>query len=133
MTGFAYNPDTAVLPTCSMASTCEPTAASTRERSSVKREGHRGSYGTTNTGSTIKLPFPVRLSGFDSTYPAPAHHPPYNNPEVQGRLASGRSRMKAIRVHEYGGPEVLSYEDVPDPEPGPGQARVRLAASGSTS
>jgi NADPH2:quinone reductase len=41
--------------------------------------------------------------------------------------------MKAIRVHEYGGPEVLSYEDVPDPEPGPGQARVRLAASGSTS
>jgi NADPH2:quinone reductase len=38
--------------------------------------------------------------------------------------------MKAIRVHEYGGPEVLSYEDVPEPEPGPGQARVRLAASG---
>ncbi|MCA1715538.1 MAG: quinone oxidoreductase [Actinobacteria bacterium] len=38
--------------------------------------------------------------------------------------------MKAIRVHEYGGPEVLSYEDVPVPEPGPGQARVRLAASG---
>jgi NADPH:quinone reductase len=38
--------------------------------------------------------------------------------------------MKAIRVHEYGGPEVLSYEDVTDPEPGPGQARVRLAASG---
>jgi NADPH:quinone reductase len=38
--------------------------------------------------------------------------------------------MRAIRVHEYGGPEVLSYEDVPDPEPGPGQARVRLAASG---
>jgi NADPH2:quinone reductase len=38
--------------------------------------------------------------------------------------------MKAIRVHEYGGPEVLNYEDVPDPEPGPGQARVRLAASG---
>jgi NADPH2:quinone reductase len=38
--------------------------------------------------------------------------------------------MKAIRVQEYGGPEVLSYEDVPDPEPGPGQARVRLAATG---
>ena len=38
--------------------------------------------------------------------------------------------MKAIRVNEYGGPEVLSYEDVPVPEPGPGQARVRLAASG---
>ena len=38
--------------------------------------------------------------------------------------------MKTIRVNEYGGPEVLSYEDVPVPEPGPGQARVRLAASG---
>ncbi len=38
--------------------------------------------------------------------------------------------MKAIRVNEYGGPEVLSYEDVEVPEPGPGQARVRLAASG---
>ncbi len=38
--------------------------------------------------------------------------------------------MKAIRVHEHGGPEVLSYEDVPVPEPEAGQARVRLAASG---
>ena len=38
--------------------------------------------------------------------------------------------MKAIRVNEHGGPEVLSYEDVPAPEPGPGEVRVRLAASG---
>ena len=38
--------------------------------------------------------------------------------------------MKAVRVNEYGGPEVLSYEDVPLPEPGPGEARVKLAASG---
>ena len=38
--------------------------------------------------------------------------------------------MKAIRVNEHGGPEVLSYEEVGLPEPGPGQARVRLAASG---
>jgi len=38
--------------------------------------------------------------------------------------------MKAIRVHESGGPEVLNYEDVEVPEPGPGQARIRLAASG---
>jgi NADPH:quinone reductase len=38
--------------------------------------------------------------------------------------------MKATRVNEYGGPEVLSYEDVSVPEPGPGEARVRLAASG---
>ena len=38
--------------------------------------------------------------------------------------------MKAIRVNENGGPEVLSYEDVEVLEPGPGQALVRLAASG---
>ena len=38
--------------------------------------------------------------------------------------------MKAIRVNEIGGPEVLSYEDVEILEPGPGQARVQLAASG---
>ena len=29
--------------------------------------------------------------------------------------------MKAIRVHEFGGPEVLKLEDVPDLQPGPGQ------------
>jgi len=38
--------------------------------------------------------------------------------------------MKAIRVNEYGGPETLSYEDVPVPEPDQGEALVRLAASG---
>jgi NADPH:quinone reductase len=38
--------------------------------------------------------------------------------------------MKAIRVHEPGGPEALVLEDVPLPEPGPGQARVRLHAIG---
>ena len=38
--------------------------------------------------------------------------------------------MKAIVVREHGGPEVLSYQEVPDPEPGPGEARVRLAAAG---
>ena len=38
--------------------------------------------------------------------------------------------MKAVRINEFGGPEALSYEDVPVPEPGPGEARVKLAASG---
>jgi NADPH2:quinone reductase len=37
--------------------------------------------------------------------------------------------MKAIRIHEDGGPEVLRYEDAPDPEPGPGEALVRLHAA----
>ena len=38
--------------------------------------------------------------------------------------------MKAIRVHEFGGPEVLCLEDVPTPKPGPGQVLVRLHAVG---
>ncbi len=38
--------------------------------------------------------------------------------------------MKAIRVHEVGGPEKLRYEDIPVPEPGKGQARVKVHAIG---
>lgn len=38
--------------------------------------------------------------------------------------------MKAVRVHEYGGVEVLKYEDVPTPEPGEGQVRVKIEAIG---
>jgi NADPH:quinone reductase-like Zn-dependent oxidoreductase len=38
--------------------------------------------------------------------------------------------MKAIRVHEYGGPEVLRYEEAPRPEPGPGEVLVRIRAAG---
>ena len=37
--------------------------------------------------------------------------------------------MKAVRFHEYGGPDVLRYEDVDQPVPGPGQVRVRVAAT----
>jgi zinc-binding alcohol dehydrogenase/oxidoreductase len=37
--------------------------------------------------------------------------------------------MKAIRIHEDGGPEVLRYEDAPDPEPGAGEVVVRLHAA----
>jgi len=38
--------------------------------------------------------------------------------------------MKAVRVHEVGGPDVLKYEDVPVPVPGPGHALVKLEAIG---
>ena len=38
--------------------------------------------------------------------------------------------MKAVRIHENGGPEVLLYEDVPDPAPGPGEVLVELRAAG---
>jgi NADPH:quinone reductase len=38
--------------------------------------------------------------------------------------------VRAIRVAEYGGPEVLRYDEVPDPEPGAGEALVRVRAAG---
>ena len=38
--------------------------------------------------------------------------------------------MQAIRVHQFGGADVLRLEDVPVPEPGPGEARVKLEAAG---
>jgi NADPH2:quinone reductase len=37
--------------------------------------------------------------------------------------------MRAIRIHSYGGPEVIKLEELPMPVPGPGQARVRVEAA----
>jgi NADPH:quinone reductase-like Zn-dependent oxidoreductase len=37
--------------------------------------------------------------------------------------------MKAVVVHQYGGPEVLKFEDYPDPVPGQGEVLVRVAAT----
>jgi NADPH:quinone reductase-like Zn-dependent oxidoreductase len=37
--------------------------------------------------------------------------------------------VKAIRIHEDGGPEVLRYEDAPDPTPGPGEVLIALEAA----
>ena len=38
--------------------------------------------------------------------------------------------MRAVRVHQFGGPEVLQLEEVPDPTPGPGEVVVRVRAAG---
>ena len=38
--------------------------------------------------------------------------------------------MKTVRIHEHGGPEVLRYEEVGDPEPGEGGALIKLSAVG---
>ena len=37
--------------------------------------------------------------------------------------------MQAIRIHEDGGPEVLRYEQAPDPKPGPGEVLIALRAA----
>ena len=36
--------------------------------------------------------------------------------------------MKAVRIHEFGGPEVLKFEDVPDPQPRKDQVLVKVKA-----
>jgi NADPH:quinone reductase-like Zn-dependent oxidoreductase len=41
----------------------------------------------------------------------------------------GLCRVKAIRIHEDGGPEVLRYEEAPDPEPRDGEVLVELRAA----
>jgi NADPH:quinone reductase-like Zn-dependent oxidoreductase len=43
---------------------------------------------------------------------------------------SNSATMKAIVAHQYGGPEVLKYEDVPVPEPKENEVLVRVMASG---
>src|SRR6266508_1392516 len=48
---------------------------------------------------------------------------------VTGALCLGSRALKAIRIHEDGGPEVLRYEDAPDPSPGPGEVLIRLRAA----
>src|SRR6266436_3216464 len=47
------------------------------------------------------------------------------------KSASATSQtMKAIRIHNYGGPEVLKYEDAPRPEPQAGEVLIRVHAAG---
>ena len=38
--------------------------------------------------------------------------------------------MKAVQISQYGGPEVLQYQEVPDPSPGSGEAPVQIQAVG---
>jgi NADPH2:quinone reductase len=43
---------------------------------------------------------------------------------------TGEFRMKAIRIHEYGGPETLRLRNMELPDLGPGEVHVKLQAAG---
>ncbi|WP_369182729.1 NADP-dependent oxidoreductase [Streptomyces sp. Y1] len=45
-------------------------------------------------------------------------------------MATAHKTMGAVRLHAFGGPEVLVYEEVARPEPGPGEVLVRVHAAG---
>ncbi|MGZ5002115.1 MAG: NADP-dependent oxidoreductase [Chthoniobacterales bacterium] len=45
------------------------------------------------------------------------------------RIFAAGPMMKAIVIHEYGGPEVLRYEDVPRPEPADDEVLIRVVAA----
>src|SRR5688572_3319227 len=44
--------------------------------------------------------------------------------------AKGSTKMKAIRVHEFGGPEVLKLEEVPAPAPAADEVLINVKAVG---
>ena len=48
---------------------------------------------------------------------------------IETKQQSGNAIMKAVRFHEYGGPEVLSYEEAPKPELKFGEALVKVKAA----
>src|SRR5437773_10298075 len=43
---------------------------------------------------------------------------------------SATPTMKAVVIHEYGGPEVLKYDDIPRPEPKDDELLIRVIAAG---
>src|SRR5439155_21318761 len=51
-------------------------------------------------------------------------------PIVAAVAQSTQPMMKAAVLHEYGGPEVLKYEDTPRPEPQDDEVLVRVMAAG---
>src|SRR5207244_893221 len=62
--------------------------------------------------------------------PRPRPAPARRRPAPAQRRSCGRlCPVKAIRIHEDGGPEVLRYEDAPDPVPGTGEVLIELRAA----
>src|SRR5690349_21342981 len=81
---------------------------------------------------TMRIPIMVGLTALSSMalgQPEPQQTMQGQTKETKMRTAQ-EQLMKAIRVHEFGGPEVLQLEEVPTPRPGPGQVLVRMHAIG---
>src|SRR5690349_11351232 len=51
-------------------------------------------------------------------------------PALATTSSFAQSTMKAIVVHQFGGPEVLKYEDAPRPQPKENEILVRVLAAG---
>ncbi|MFD0764377.1 NADP-dependent oxidoreductase [Mucilaginibacter lutimaris] len=49
---------------------------------------------------------------------------------MESQAKDKQGTMKAVRQYEFGGPEVLRYEDAPIPDIGPGEVRIRVHAVG---
>src|ERR1041384_7131452 len=101
-----------------------------RARTNTPRRGWH--YGSTSAGSPAcgrcwGGSMPGRIENFRWT------HIPVRRRNKEP-AASARSPevfiMKAIRVHQFGGPEVMKLEELPDPKPGPGQVLLRVKAIG---
>src|ERR671937_1646420 len=70
-----------------------------------------------------------------SSYGSAGAAPTASRPSSSAIRSSSRAVMegfcpvKAVRIHDDGGPEVLRYEDAPDPEPKAGEVLIRLRAA----
>ena len=90
------------------------------------RELHVGEQATGTPVADVGLRLDVRLSGRRAD-------------DVEAKLLAEPLQLrrrheriltvKAVRIHEDGGPDVLRYEDVPDPEPGEGEVLIRIKAA----
>src|SRR2546423_2402856 len=71
------------------------------------------------------------VCSYGSAGAAPTASRPSSGPSRSSSRAvmEGLCPVKAVRIHEDGGPEVLRYEDAPDPEAGPGEVLIRLRAA----
>jgi NADPH2:quinone reductase len=91
-------------------------------QSLIREEGERD-------GDRIHLPQDRLARGFAMTI-ATSRQQALNTVELCSKYFRRSEAMKAVRIHRFGGPEVLNYEEVALPEPGAGQARVKIEAIG---